>query len=62
VDPDLREMLEVLQPGANDVICISAVPPFAFSHAKTLSRQLRGSFPQTKLVVGGLVSEAVVRP
>jgi predicted PurR-regulated permease PerM len=52
VDPDLREMLEVLQPSANDVICISAVPPFAFSHAKTLSRQLRSSFPLTKIVVG----------
>jgi predicted PurR-regulated permease PerM len=52
VDPDLREMLEVLQPSSNDVICISAVPPFAFSHAKTLSRQLRGSFPLTKIVVG----------
>lgn len=52
VDPDLREMLEVLQPSANDVICISALPPFAFSHAKALSRQLRASFPQTKIVVG----------
>jgi predicted PurR-regulated permease PerM len=52
VDPDLREMLEVLQPSANDVICISALPPFAFSHAKTLSRQLRSSFPLTKIVVG----------
>jgi predicted PurR-regulated permease PerM len=52
VDPGLREMLEVLQPSADDVICISAVPPFAFSHAKTLSRQLRTSFPLTRIVVG----------
>lgn len=52
VDPDLREMLQVLQPSADDVICISALPPFAFSHAKTLSRQLRTSFPTTKIMVG----------
>jgi hypothetical protein len=52
VDPDLHEMLEVLQPSADDVICISALPPFAFSHAKTLSRRLRTSFPLTRIVVG----------
>jgi predicted PurR-regulated permease PerM len=52
VDPDLREMLDVLQPSEDDVICISALPPFAFSHAKKLSRQLRSSFPLTRIVVG----------
>jgi hypothetical protein len=52
VDPGLREMLQVLQPSADDVICVSALPPFALSHAKTLSRQLRASFPLPRIVVG----------
>jgi hypothetical protein len=52
VDPDLLELVQVLEPSADDVICISSLPPFAFSHAKTLSRQLRARFPRTKLVVG----------
>jgi predicted PurR-regulated permease PerM len=52
VDPDLLQLLQLLEPSADDVICVSAVPPFAFSQAKTLSRQLRARFPRTKLVVG----------
>jgi predicted PurR-regulated permease PerM len=52
VDPDLLELVLVLEPSADDVICISALPPFAFSHAKTLSRQLRARCPRTKIVVG----------
>jgi predicted PurR-regulated permease PerM len=52
VDPDLLHLVQVLEPSVDDVICISALPPFAFSHAKTLSRQVRARFPRTKLVVG----------
>src|SRR5450432_1530958 len=52
IEPDLLELVHVLEPSADDVICISSLPPFAFSHAKTLSRQLRARFPRTKLVVG----------
>jgi methanogenic corrinoid protein MtbC1 len=52
VDPDLLHLVQVLEPSADDVICVSALPPFAFSDAKTLSRQLRARFPRTKLVVG----------
>jgi hypothetical protein len=52
VDPELLQLVQVLEPSANDVICISALPPFAFSRAKVLSRQLRARFPRTKLVVG----------
>jgi hypothetical protein len=52
VAPDLLHLLQIIEPSADDVICISALPPFAFSQAKTLSRQVRARFPQTKLVVG----------
>jgi hypothetical protein len=62
VDPDMLQLMQVLEPSADDVICISSLPPFAFSHAKTLSRQLRARFPLTKIVVGvwGFAGDAKV--
>jgi hypothetical protein len=62
VDPDMLQLMQVLEPSSDDVICISALPPFAFSNAKTLSRQLRARFPLTKLVVGvwGFAGDAQV--
>src|SRR5450432_1525277 len=52
VDTDLVQVAAVLEPSADDVIFISSLPPFAFSHAKTLSRRLRTRFPRAKIVVG----------
>jgi len=45
-------MLDLVAPTANDVFCISSIPPFAFSHARTLNRQLRAKYPQTKILIG----------
>ena len=45
-------MLDVVAPTENDVFCISAIPPFAFSHARVLNRQLRSKYPQTKILIG----------
>ncbi len=42
----------LVQPGEADIFCISAVPPFAFARAKTLSGQLQLRFPRTRIVVG----------
>jgi predicted PurR-regulated permease PerM len=50
-DPGLQQ-LAFVQPAANDVFCISALPPFAFAHARTLSHQLRVRFPGIRIVVG----------
>jgi hypothetical protein len=44
--------LDPVAPTANDVFCISSIPPFAFSHARTLHRQLRSKYPQTKIMIG----------
>jgi hypothetical protein len=44
--------LAILEPAAEDVICVSALPPFAFSAAAKLSAKLRGQFPLTKIMVG----------
>jgi predicted PurR-regulated permease PerM len=50
-DPSLQQ-LAFVQPAADDVFCISALPPFAFAHARTLSHQLRARFPGIRIVVG----------
>ena len=52
VDSNLQNMLGLVDPAATDVFCISAIPPFAFSHAGTLNRQLRTKFPRTKILIG----------
>jgi hypothetical protein len=44
--------LALIEPTQNDIFCISAVPPFAFSQARTLSRELRVKFPGVKVVIG----------
>jgi predicted PurR-regulated permease PerM len=46
------QQLAFVQPVADDVFCISALPPFAFAHARTLSHQLRVRFPGIRIVVG----------
>jgi predicted PurR-regulated permease PerM len=50
-DPGLQQVAFV-QPALDDVFCISALPPFAFAHARTLSHQLRARFPGIRIVVG----------
>jgi predicted PurR-regulated permease PerM len=50
-DPSLQQ-LAFVQPAAGDVFCVSALPPFAFAHARTLSHQLRMRFPGIRIVVG----------
>lgn len=52
LDSSPERMLDVIEPSANDVFCISAIPPFAFSHARTVNRQLRRKFPQAKILIG----------
>ncbi len=52
LDPSLQDAIEFLDPVENDLFCISALPPFAFSRARTLSRQLRQRFPRTKTMIG----------
>jgi hypothetical protein len=46
------EMIKLLDPGPDDVICISALPPYAFAPARAMCKQFRGRFPGIKLFVG----------
>ena len=46
-----NEWLALLAAGANDVLCISALPPYAFAPAKALCKQVRERFPHLRIVV-----------
>jgi predicted PurR-regulated permease PerM len=46
------EMLALADPGKDDVICISALPPYAFAPSRMICKQMRGRFPSIKLVAG----------
>jgi hypothetical protein len=45
-------MLEQLEPLKADVVCVSALPPFAAGQAKSLCKQLRQKYPKVKIVLG----------
>ena len=36
---------------ANDTICLCALPPLALMHARSLARELRARFPETRILV-----------
>jgi hypothetical protein len=44
--------LATLEPSADDVICVSALPPFALSAAAKLCTQLRSRYPRVRIVAG----------
>jgi predicted PurR-regulated permease PerM len=46
------EILSRLAEEAGTILCISAVPPFAFAHARTLAIRLRQSLPENRLLIG----------
>ncbi len=53
------EKLERLSNDACRVVCISAVPPHAASHAGYLARRLKKQFPNLRVVVALWTSEAI---
>jgi len=52
IGENLEEVLELMQPGEGDLICVSALPPFAFAPARSACRRIRGRFPRMKLAAG----------
>ena len=46
------EVLAELSIQQSDIVCISALPPFALINARSLSKRLRVSFPKLRIVVG----------
>ena len=52
VGDGLIETLELMQPGESDLVCISALQPYAFAPARQVCRSIRARFPDTKLGAG----------
>jgi predicted PurR-regulated permease PerM len=52
IDTSLQDAVALLEPAENDTFCISALPPFAFARARTLSQQLSQRFPRTRIMIG----------
>jgi predicted PurR-regulated permease PerM len=48
----VEEILTSLIPEPQDVVCISALPPFAFAQARTLCQRIRIHLPQIRIVAG----------
>jgi len=46
------ELLALIERRQVDVICISALPPYAFPPARTMCKLIRERFPKLKLVIG----------
>jgi predicted PurR-regulated permease PerM len=46
------EILERLSLENDTVVCISALPPFAFAHARAICQQVREHLPRNRIVVG----------
>ncbi len=47
----LNECLEAMEAGAGDVVCISALPPYAFAPARAMCKQIRERFPKLAVIV-----------
>ena len=46
------ELADLIAQRQADVVCISAMPPRAATHARYLCKRLRGKFPEERLIVG----------
>jgi len=46
-----NEWIALLEAGESDVVCISALPPYAFGPARAMCKQIRERFPKLKMVV-----------
>jgi predicted PurR-regulated permease PerM len=46
------EMLAQVKEVAPDMVCISALPPFALLHARDLYKRVRSNIPNAKIIVG----------
>jgi len=49
--PSPNELLALMDARLSDVVCISALPPYAFAPAQNLCKQIRERFPKVKVMV-----------
>jgi len=51
VGSSLQECLKSMEPVPGDVVCVSALPPYAFAPARAMCKQIRELFPKLRVVV-----------
>ena len=49
--PSLNDLFALIEAKRSDIVCISALPPYAFAPARDLCKQIRERFPKLKVVV-----------
>ena len=49
--PSLHECLDSIESGPGDIVCISALPPYAFAPARAMCKQIRERFPKLKVAI-----------
>ncbi len=49
--PSPNEVLAAIEAGRGDVVCISALPPYAFAPARAVCKQIRERFPALRVAV-----------
>jgi hypothetical protein len=52
LDAAQQQAVGFMNPAENDTFFISALPPFAFARARTLSKELQMRFPRAKVIAG----------
>jgi hypothetical protein len=52
LDVSAQQTVGLMNPAENDILCISALPPFAFARARSLSRELQMRYPRAKVIIG----------
>jgi hypothetical protein len=51
VGPSPNEWIALIEARRSDIVCISALPPYAFAPARAMCKQIRERFPKLKVVV-----------
>jgi len=49
--PSLNDLFALIEMKRSDIVCISALPPYAFAPARDMCKQIRERFPKLKVVV-----------
>jgi predicted PurR-regulated permease PerM len=49
--PSPNEWMALIEARQSDIVCISALPPYAFSPARAICKQIRERFPKIRIVV-----------
>ena len=52
LSPNVTDVLATMKPVAGDLVCISALPPYAFTPVRKLCKLIRSRFPEVSVIVG----------